>query len=152
MHPNYDYDSIVDVLLTDKINVYEFLSDFVHFLKTTVSVSPITVKMYLTTAKSYFEYFDVSIATSKFRKRVKLPRVLVEDEQALETSEIRDILLGCSNKRLKTLLLILASGKIEQLKPLPSDEKIFLLILIRLGYIFVRSLIKLEEHRHLYFK
>ena len=123
MHPNYDYDSIVDVLLTDKINVYEFLSDFVHFLKTTVSVSPITVKMYLTTAKSYFEYFDVSIATSKFRKRVKLPRVLVEDEQALETSEIRDILLGCSNKRLKTLLLILASAGTRAVETLALRRK-----------------------------
>jgi len=120
-YPNHNYDSMVDAILKDKVNVYEFLSDFVHFVKT--AVSPVSVKLYVTAVKSYLEYYDVTIASSKFRKRVKLPRVLVEDEEPLELSEIRNILLGCSNKRLKTLLLILASAGTRAVETLALRRK-----------------------------
>ena len=39
-----------------------------------------------------------------------MPRVLREDEEPLDVSDIRKILLSCNNRRLKTLLLVLASG------------------------------------------
>ncbi|MFY9873332.1 MAG: tyrosine-type recombinase/integrase [Candidatus Nitrosopolaris sp.] len=39
-----------------------------------------------------------------------MPKSYREDEEALDTSDIRKILLACNNRRLKTYLLVLASG------------------------------------------
>ena len=39
-----------------------------------------------------------------------MPKVLWEKEEPLDVSDIRKILLPCNNRRLKTLLLVLASG------------------------------------------
>ena len=39
-----------------------------------------------------------------------MPKVYREDEEAIDISDIRRILLSCNNRRLKTYLLILASG------------------------------------------
>ena len=39
-----------------------------------------------------------------------MPRRLVEDHEPLDVKDIRNILLNCSNRRLKTFILVLASG------------------------------------------
>ena len=39
-----------------------------------------------------------------------MPKMYREDEEALDASDIRKILLGCNNRRLKSYLLVLASG------------------------------------------
>ena len=39
-----------------------------------------------------------------------MPKVHREDEEPLDVSDIRKILLSCNNRRLKTLILVLASG------------------------------------------
>ena len=39
-----------------------------------------------------------------------MPRIYREDEEAIDASDIRKILLGCNNRRLKVALLVLASG------------------------------------------
>jgi integrase len=46
---------------------------------------------------------------SKFRRKVKIPKMYREDEP-LDVSDIRKILLSCNNRRLKIYLLVLASG------------------------------------------
>jgi integrase len=47
---------------------------------------------------------------SKFKRKVKMPKLYREDEEPLDVSDIRKILLSCNNRRLKTYLLVLASG------------------------------------------
>jgi integrase len=39
-----------------------------------------------------------------------MPKLSREDEESLDASDIRKILLSCNNRRLKTYLLVLASG------------------------------------------
>ena len=39
-----------------------------------------------------------------------MPKIYREDEEPLDVSDIRQLLLSCNNRRLKTLLLVLASG------------------------------------------
>jgi integrase len=39
-----------------------------------------------------------------------MPKLYREDEEPLDASDIRKILLSCNNRRLKTYLLVLASG------------------------------------------
>ncbi|HYV52144.1 MAG TPA: hypothetical protein VE971_02515 [Candidatus Eisenbacteria bacterium] len=39
-----------------------------------------------------------------------MPKSYREDEEPLDASDIRKIMLACNNRRLKTYLLVLASG------------------------------------------
>jgi integrase len=93
------------------IDVYELLNNFVSFLMTLKSgLSVNSMILYLTAVRSYFGYYDIDVIPSKFRRRVKMPRLLREDEEPLDAKDIRKILLHCNNRRLKTFILILASG------------------------------------------
>jgi integrase len=50
------------------------------------------------------------VIPSKFKRKVKMPKICREDEQPIDAKDIRKILLSCNNRRLKTFILILASG------------------------------------------
>ena len=47
-----------------------------------------------------------------------MPKIYREDEEAIDVSDIRKILLSCNNRRLKTYLLILASGGMRAVEAL----------------------------------
>jgi integrase len=73
--------------------------------------------------RSYLQYYDIDINPSKFRRRVRLPKLAREDEQAIDASDIRKILLACNNLRLKAYLLVLASGGMRALEALAIRNK-----------------------------
>ena len=55
-------------------------------------------------------YHDIDVMPSKFKRKVKMPKSYREDEEPLDVSDIRKILLSCNNRRSKAYLLVLASG------------------------------------------
>ena len=100
--------SNVNVTIT-RIDLYELLDDFVSYLiKLNISVRTIT--SYLGAARSYFGYYDIDVIPSKFRRRVKVPKLYREDEEPIDAADIRKILLSCNNRRLKAFILVLASS------------------------------------------
>jgi integrase len=87
------------------------LDSFISYLQTSNATQrPSSVKLYMAIIRSYFAYNDVDVIPSKFKRRVKMPKSYREDEEPLDASDIRNILLACNNRRLKTYLLVLASG------------------------------------------
>ncbi|MGC2575440.1 MAG: hypothetical protein WA364_28365 [Candidatus Nitrosopolaris sp.] len=68
--------------------------------------------------RSYFAYNDIDAMPSKFKRKVKMPKSYREDEEPLDASDIRKILLACNNRRLKTYLLVLASGGMRAVEDL----------------------------------
>ena len=68
--------------------------------------------------RSYLAYYDVDIIPSKFKRKVKMPKLYREDEEALDVSDIRKILLSCNNRRLKAYLLVLASDGMRAIEGL----------------------------------
>jgi integrase len=108
-YPDYDLDTILKPLLEDKINRYELLDRFITYLQT-FDLTPSSIKVYMTSVRSYFAYHDVDVIPTKFKRKVKMPKSYGEDEEPLDPSDIRKILLACNNRRLKTYLLVLASG------------------------------------------
>jgi integrase len=82
-----------------------------------------TIRNYQIAAKSYFEYCDVEIVDSKYKKRVRLPPIYKEDAEAIDANDIREILNHCDNKRLKAYLLVLASGGLRAAEALAIREK-----------------------------
>jgi integrase len=81
-------------------------------------MAPTSIAIYVYVVRSYLQYHDIDINPSKFRRRVKLPKVYREDEHPLDASEIRNILLACNNRRLKAYILVLASGGMRAIEGL----------------------------------
>ena len=108
---NYDCQTILEPLLNNEINVYELLDSFVsNILEQREGITPKSLALYVTTIRSYFAYYDIDVLPSKFKRKVKMPKLYREDEEPVDASDIRKILLACNNRRLKTVLLFLASG------------------------------------------
>ena len=109
----HNVDSIIDLILHNQMNVYELLNNFVSYegsKKNQEKNKPQSIKTHLVGIKSYFAYYDIDIIPSKFKRKVKVPKTLTEKEEPIDAADIRKILLSCNNRRLKTYLLILASG------------------------------------------
>jgi integrase len=110
-YSKYNIETILKALSGNKINIYELFDDFISFLLTyREGITPKSISLYLSALKSYFAFYDVDVIPSKFRRKVKVPKLYREDEQAIDVEDIRKILLSCNNRRLKAYLLILASS------------------------------------------
>jgi len=102
-------EGIIDSLKQQKRDIYELLTGFVSYLAL-AKLSTRTISVYISIVRSYLDFHDIDINMKKFKRKVKVPKIEEEDEEALETEEIRNILLSCNNRRLKPYLLCLASG------------------------------------------
>jgi integrase len=112
---NYDF-SIDDLTLSKMFNfdVYELLSSYVSYLinKTSndgFSISSLTVKQRVTTAKNFLEYYDFDISPRKFKIKVKIPKIVRRLREALNREDIVKILESCTSIKLKTFVLCLAA-------------------------------------------
>lgn len=114
----YPLEAMPDKITTGEIDHYTLIDNFVSFENANIRIVrgiatkalPQTIRTYLIGIKSYLEYYDIDFIPSKFRRKVKMPKVHKEDEEPLDSSDIRRILLACNNRRLKAYLLVLASG------------------------------------------
>jgi integrase len=110
-YPDYNLETVLGPLAENKIDIYELLDSFISYLQTSnATLTPSSIQLYMASVRSYFAYNDVDIIPSKFKRKVKMPKSYHEDEEPLDVSDIRKILLACNNRRLKTYLLVLASG------------------------------------------
>jgi integrase len=120
-HHHCDIETVLMALQINKLNVYELLDSFVSYLVNMPHQPPIAPKsiaVYVYVVRSYLQYHDIDINPSKFRRRVRLPKVPREDERPIDASEIRNILLACNNRRLKAYILVLASGGMRAIEAL----------------------------------
>jgi integrase len=102
-------ETILGNLVSNKTSVYELLEGFISF-ETKRKLSIRTIRQRLHAMKSFFGYHDIDIVPYKFKRMVRMPKLHREDEEAIDEKDIRKILLACSNRRLKSYLLVLASG------------------------------------------
>jgi hypothetical protein len=69
-------DTILQSLLENKVNVYELLDSFVSFvLATKPEITPRSLSLYLVAIRSFFAFYDIDIIPSKFRRKVKVPKL-----------------------------------------------------------------------------
>jgi integrase len=71
----------------------------------------------------YLVYYDIDVVPSKFKRKVRMPKAYREDEEALDVRDIRNVLLVCNNRRLKTYILVLASGGFRAVEALAIRHK-----------------------------
>jgi integrase len=109
--PQYNIETILKTLSKNELDVYAILDEFVSYLvDAALELTSKSIKLYIAAVRSYLAYYDIDIIPSKFKRKVKMPKLYREDEEPLDASDIRKILLSCNNRRLKTYLLVLASG------------------------------------------
>ena len=122
-------DHVIDELKSgnnNKINSYDLLSGFVAYLQEVEGVeNPNTIRYFVTAARNFLEYNDVEISPRKFKLKVRLPKLVVRHKEAVDKEEIREILLKCSNIKLKTYLMLLASTGMRATEALALRHKDF---------------------------
>src|SRR5215204_1546056 len=122
-------DQVIDKLKSgnnNKINSYDLLSGFVAYLQEVEGVeNPNTLRYFVTAARNFLEYNDVEISPRKFKLKVRLPKAIIRHKEAIDKDEIREILLKCSNIKLKTYLMLLASTGMRATEALALRHKDF---------------------------
>jgi integrase len=118
-YPRYDIQTVPKSLSNKELDMYTLLDGFVSYLmKEVPNLTSNSIKLYMAAMRSYLAYYDIDVIPSKFRRKVKMPKLYREDEEPLDASDIRKILLSCSNRRLKAYLLVLASGGMRAVEAL----------------------------------
>ena len=115
VYPNLDADTIISTLQNQELNTYEVVDQFVSYLLN-LHISIPSVKLYVAALRSYFQFFDIDIVPSKFKRKVKIPKHFRDEELPLDIQDIRTLLLKCHTKRLRAYLLLLASSGLRALE------------------------------------
>ena len=76
--------------------------------RTHKSIHTTTLKQRVVT-KNFFEYHDIDISPRKFKIKVKLPKNITRNKEAIDKNDIVNILNSCSDIKLKTYVMLLAS-------------------------------------------
>jgi integrase len=110
----------------NKISPYDLLSGFVAYLQEVEGIeNPNTIRYFVIAARNFLEYNDIEISPRKFKLRVRLPKPVIRHKEAINKEEIREILLKCSNIKLKTYLMLLASTGMRATEALALRHKDF---------------------------
>lgn len=106
-------DELVKTLIVEgygpRIDPYDMFSKYIGWLKKGGTMSPRSIKTWVSTARHYLETLDVEISPRKWQLKVKLPRIVRTHKEALSKEDIQIILNACSSPKLKTYVLFLAS-------------------------------------------
>jgi integrase len=79
------------------------------YLQNHYNISSSTLKARIITAKNFLEYYDVDLSPRKFKLKVKIPKLIRKNKEALSKEDVIDILNACSDIRLKTYVMLLAA-------------------------------------------
>ena len=105
---NSTIDNLIDDIIESKLDPYEILGDYCIYLQE-MGLYSSTLKNRVTTAKNFFEFNDVEISPRKFKLKVKFPKNISRIKEALDKNDIINILNSCSDMKLKTYVMLLAS-------------------------------------------
>ena len=105
---NLQIDVLIKRIKEGSIDVFDVLNEYAAYLSNT-NISSITIKQRVVTVKNFFEYYDIDISPRNFKLKVKLPKIIRKNKEALSKEDITHILNACSDIRLKTYVMLLAS-------------------------------------------
>ncbi|MGA9844496.1 MAG: hypothetical protein WBQ25_19520, partial [Nitrososphaeraceae archaeon] len=121
---NSSVDNIVVQIKKNTIDVYNLLGKYVLYLKqSNNSISPNSLKNHIITVKNFLEYSDIDISPRKFKLKVRLPKIIRKNKEALSKEDVVDILNACSDIRLKTYVMFLAAGGFRAVEALSVRVK-----------------------------
>jgi len=101
-------EDIISNIKNGKQDPYSLLTDYAKYLSQR-KLSPFTLKQRVVTVKNFLEYHDIDISPRRFKLKVKLPRTIRKNKEALSKDDIVEILTAASDIRIKTYVLLLAA-------------------------------------------
>jgi integrase len=104
-----DLDKFLQQLKNKDFDPYDVLNDYCIFLQSNYNIGPITFRDKIITVKTFLEYSDIDISPRKFKLKVRFPKTISKHKEAIDKEDIIKILNGCSNLRVKTYVMLLAS-------------------------------------------
>src|SRR5215208_3433584 len=102
-------DKLIQKLKSKEYDPYDILNNFCVFLQDNRNLSSISFRDKIITVKTFLEYNDIEITPRKFKLKVRFPKPIFRHKEAIDKEDIIKILNGCSNLRLKTYVMLLAS-------------------------------------------
>ena len=102
-------DNLIQKLKNGDYDPYDILNNFCLFLQNNYNLSSITFRDKIVTVKTFLEYNDIEISPRKFKLKVRFPKTVLRHKEAIDKEDIIKILNGCSDLRLKTYVMLLAS-------------------------------------------
>ena len=124
---NSSVDNIVVQIKKNMTDVYDILGKYILYLKqSNNSISPNSLKNHIITIKNFLEYSDIDISPRKFKLKVRLPKIIRKNKEALSKEDVVDILNACSDIRLKTYVMFLAAGGFRAVEALSVRSKILI--------------------------
>ena len=103
-------DKLIQQLKNGELDPYDILNEYCLFIHNNYNVSSITFRDKITTVKTFLEFNDIEISPRKFKLKVRYPKTIFKNKEAIDKEDIIKILNGCSNLRLKTYVMLLASS------------------------------------------
>jgi integrase len=107
-HYNLNIDDLLVEIKMGDHDPYNLLNSYAACLKN-CNISALTLKQRIVTIKNFFEYCDVDISPRRFKLKVKLPKIIRKNKEALSKEEIIEILNICDNIRLRIYVMLLAA-------------------------------------------
>jgi integrase len=116
---------IVTEIKKAKIDPYDLVTGYILFLKqeSNNTIAPNSLKNHVITIKNFLEYSDIDISPRKFKLKVRLPKIIRKNKEALSKEDVVDILNACSDIRLKTYVMFLAAGGFRAVEALSIRVK-----------------------------
>jgi len=122
--------NLINRIKDGSIDAYSVLSRYCGFLKRSSNMSTTTIKQRVVTIKNFLEFYDIEISPRKFKLKVKLPKTVRKNKEALSKKDVVEILNACSDIKLKTFVMLLAAtgmraGEVSHIrvKDIDFDEK-----------------------------
>jgi integrase len=103
-------------------------------------LSSTTLRNRIKAVKNFFEFNEVDISDNKFKLKIRLPKAIRRNKEALTKDDVRDIILAWSDIRLKTYVMFLACTGMRAVEALS----------IRLKDINLGEFTKTRQDRHVY--
>lgn len=105
-------ENILEPLKSNKMDRYEFMQQFINYLigNNSKKLSAKSIKSYIRGVKSYLANNKIFFIPQEYKQCVREPKIFREDMEPLDSSDIRKILLQCTDKRLKAFLFVLGTG------------------------------------------
>ena len=79
---------LVNKIKEGSIDPYNILSRYCGYLKSSNNISTITIKQRVVTVKNFFEYCDIDINPKKFKLKVRLPKIVRRNKEAISKKDV----------------------------------------------------------------
>jgi integrase len=102
-------DNLIDMIRKDELNAYQVLAAYASYLLRTGTISSLTLKQWVVTAKNLLEFYDIDISPKKFKLKVRLPKVIRKNKEPLTKELVADILDSLADIKIRTFVLFLSA-------------------------------------------